>query len=382
MDRNTESTPAGAPPPVVAPTSQDREAIAAEQDAAWADETTKVDDVSSTPAEPGEAAEPGVITDKPGLAAAVPPPKAGEPVTPEKPEAEPAKKPDVEPEKKPDERPAETVTTEQKAERYWKRVTEVFPGAVAAVDTPKFRAWFAGLSDADKAIAADLDKADDAVKLMGRYYDDVAQGRVKEPEPPAPPKPFEIADYLKDRNIADLKIKTQEGETTLGDMAKPDEFGPVIGAIGAMTRASEQAIVSHFQPQIRALEATVRQLQERLGAQDLAAKVPDVAEVTNDPAFAGFRDRSGLLKRAWASGDPEQRAEVIAMFKAEKARSVVADAGAGQRKTNAAKNALHAGSLRGGAPGAGRPSAEGEKSNAEQQDAAWETPIDVDGQKV
>ena len=373
--KGTESTPGAAP--VVAPTSQDREAIAAEQDNAWADDQTDVGG-GEVAADGAIKEDDGVITDKPGMASVTPAPKPGAVVAGGA-EGEPAK-----PE---GEKPAgevatdQTVTPEKKAADYWKKITDVFPGATKAVDSPKFKAWYATLTDADKAIASDLDKADDAVKLMGRYYDDVDSGRVKEPEPPAPPKAFEIGEYLTGRNLADLKIKKADGtETTLGSMAAPEEFGEIIGAMGAIQSASEQAIVGHFQGQIKQLTAQVAQLVERLGDKDLAGKVPDFSETVKDPAFAAFRDRSPLLKNAWASGDADQRAEVISMFRADKAKSTVADANLAQRRTTDAKNDLHKGSLRGG--GSQPRTGAGDATVAEQQDTAWDTPLDVEGAKV
>jgi hypothetical protein len=376
MDRTaTESTPGAAP--VVAPTSQDREAVAAAQDAAWADDKTDVGAGEVAP-DGGTPPETDVITDKPGMASVTPAPKPGVAVGGEKPADEPAEP------VKADEAAevVEAVSPTEKADAYWKKLSEVFPGATNAVETPLFKAWYETLSPADKAAAADLDKPDEAIRLMGRYYDDVTNGRVKEPAPPLPPKPFEVSAWLAERGMSELKIKRADGsEIALGDMAKPEEFGEVIGAMGAMTRASEQAIVAHFQGQIQQLSGQVSQLLERLGEKDLAAKVPDASEVVKDPAFSEFRNRSALLKNAWASGDPTNRADVIAMFKAERAKATVTDTAAGQRKTNAAKNALHSGTLRGGVPGSGRPAAD-DKTVGEQQDAAWDTPLDVEGQKV
>ena len=375
MDRTvTESTPGAAP--VVAPSSQDREAIAAEQDQAWADDKTDVG-AGEVAADGAVKEDDGVITDKPGMAAVTPAPKPGAVVAGES--GEPAAKSD---DSKTDEAAAaQVVTPEQKAADYWKKVKEVHPDALSVVDTPKFKAWYAGLSDVDKAVAADLDKPDEAVRLMGRFYADVTAGRVKEPEPPAPPKAFEIGEYLTGRKISDLKIKKADGtETTLGAMAAPEEFGEIIGAMGAIQSASEQAIVNHFGGLIQQLTGKIEQLQERLGASDLAAKVPDAPSVVNDPAFAAFRDRSPLLKNAWASGDADQRAEVISMFRADKARATVADASLNQRRSNAAKGDLHRGTLRGGAPGTSR--TQDDKTVGQEQDAAWDTPIEVEGAKV
>ena len=374
MDRTvTESTPGAAP--VVAPSSQDREAIAAEQDQAWADDKTDVG-AGEVAADGAVKEDDGVITDKPGMSAVTPAPKPGAVVAGEK-DDEGADK------EKTDEvvTGEPVVTPEKKAADYWKKVKEVHPDALSVVDTPKFKAWYSNLSDADKAVAADLDKPDEAVRLMGRFYADVTAGRVNEPEPPAPPKAFEIGEYLTGRKISDLKIKKADGtETTLGAMAAPEEFGEIIGAMGAIQSASEQAIVNHFGGLIQQLTSKIEQLQERLGANDLAAKVPDAPSVVNDPAFAAFRDRSPLLKNAWASGDPDNRAEVIAMFKADKARATVADASLNQRRSNAAKGDLHRGTLRGGAPGTSR--TQDDKTVVQEQDAAWDTPIEVEGAKV
>ena len=383
-----DSAPSGAAP-IVAPSSQDVEAIRHEQDTAWEDTTT---DVGAGEVKPDGAvadpAEEGVIVDKPTLAGTVPAPKPGaasEVVA--KPEGEVA-----DGEKKEDEAAAdgETITPEQKSEAYWKALTDIFPGALQASQSEKFKSWFATLSPADKAAAANLDTPAESVKIMGRYYDDVAAGRVAEPQPPAPPKAFEIAEHIKSRNMDGLKIKLANGEeTTLGAMAKPEEFGDIIAAMGAMTDAAEKSVMSQASQLIQNLVdqgilvtgAKFNQLLERIGEKDLVAKVPDAPAITTDPKFIEFRDKSPLFKKAWASGDADSRAEVISMFKAEKARTTVADARVNQSRTTSAKNDLHKGSLRGGAPGAGRP-ANDDKSVAETQDAAWDTPIEVEGQKV
>jgi hypothetical protein len=386
-----DSAPSGAAP-IVAPSSQDVEAIRQEQDTAWEDTTT---DVGAGEVKPDGAvadpAEEGVIVDKPTLAGTVPAPKPGAAAeAPAKPDGEAA--PDGAKKEGEDETPvaSETVTPEQKAEAYWKALTDIFPGAYQASQSEKFKAWFATLSQADKAAAANLDTPAESVKIMGRYYDDVAAGRVAEPEPPAPPKAFEVAEHIKARNLEGLKIKRADGtETTIGEMADPNEFADLIAAMGVMTNASEQSVMNQAQAMINRLVesgvlvtgAKFNQLLERIGEKDLVAKVPDAPAITTDPKFIEFRDKSPLFKKAWASGDADSRAEVIAMFKAEKARATVADARVSQSRTTSAKNDLHKGSLRGGAPGAGRP-ANDDKSVAETQDAAWDTPIEVEGQKV
>lgn len=386
-----DSAPSGAAP-VVAPSSQDVETIRSEQDAAWDDTQTDVGAGEVKPDGAAEAPDADVIVDKPALAGTVPAPKPGDKSVEAPTTTAAVEKTDAE--KAAEEAAAkstpETVTPEQKAESYWKKLTDVFPGAYQVSQSDKFKAWFATLSPADKAAAANLDTPDESVKLMGRYYDDVAAGRVAEPAPPAPPKAFEIGEHIKTRNLDGLKIRLANGEeTTLGNMAKPEEFGDIISAMGAMTAASEQNVMSQATALIQNLVdqgvlvtgAKFNQLLERLGEKDLTAKVPDASAITADPKFIEFRDKSPLFKKAWATGDADSRAEVISMFKADKARTTVADAKVTQARTTTAKNDLHKGSLRGGAPGSGRPSEDG-KTTAEAQDAAWDTPIEVEGQKV
>ncbi|MEI7879849.1 MAG: hypothetical protein WCI95_03130 [bacterium] len=375
-----ESTPIAVP--VIAPSSQDRAAIESQQDAAWADDTT--DTGADRPAPESDvvpAEEEGVIVDKPALASSVPAPKPGKTETVD----EPAKTDEV----KTEEITTETVTPEAKAESYWKKLTEVFPGAYAVSQSDKFKSWFANLSPADKAAAANLDDPDASIKIMGRYSDDVVAGRVAEPQPPAPAKAFEISEHIKTRNMDGMKIKLANGEeTTLGAMAKPEEFGDIISAMGAMTEAAEKSVMSQATQLIQNLVdqgilvtgAKFNQLLERLGEKDLTTKVPDASTITNDPKFIEFRDKQPLLKKAWAAGDADSRAEVIAMFKADKARNTVVDTTTTQRRTNAAKNDLHKGSLRSG--GAQGKTGDDGKSVSEQQDAAWDTPLEVEGQKV
>jgi hypothetical protein len=375
-----ESTPIAVP--VIAPSSQDRAAIESQQDAAWADDAT--DTGGDTPAADGAvtpAEDEGVIVDKPALSGAVPAPKPGK--------TESVDAPVKTDEEKTDEVAAETVTPEAKAESYWKKLTEVFPGAYAVSQSDKFKAWFASLSPEDKAAAANLDDPDASIKIMGRYTDDVVAGRVAEPTPPAPAKAFEIAEHIKARNMDGLKIKLANGEeTTLGAMAKPEEFGDIISAMGAMTEAAEKSVMAQATQLIQNLVdqgvlvtgTKFNQLLERLGEKDLTARVPNASAVTNDPKFIEYRDKQPLLKKAWASGDADSRAEVIAMFEANKARNTVADTAAGQRRTNSAKNDLHKGSLRSGGA-QGKTGDEG-KSASEQQDAAWDTPLAVEGQMV
>jgi hypothetical protein len=373
-----ESTPIAVP--VIAPSSQDRAAIESQQDAAWADDAT--DTGGDTPAADGSVSsdDEGVIVDKPGLSGAVPAPKPG--ARDEGPAASDKAEDEVTPE-------SETVTPEAKSESYWKTLSGVFPNASAVSQSDKFKSWFASLSQEDKAAASNIDDPDASIRIMGRYSDDVMAGRVADPEPPAPPKAFEIAEHIKARNMDGLKIKLASGEeTTLGAMSKPEEFGDIIAAMGVMTDAAEKSVMSQATQLIQNLVdqgvlvtgSKFNQLLERLGEKDLTTKVPDASTVTSDPEFIKFRDKQPLLKKAWAGGDADSRAEVIAMFKADKARNAVSDTAAGQRRTNSAKNDLHKGSLRSGAS-QGKSGDEG-KSTAEQQDAAWETPLDVEGQKV
>lgn len=370
-----ESTPIAVP--VIAPSSQDRAAIESQQDAAWADDATDTGaDATAKTDGATTSDDEGVITDKPSLAGAVPAPKPG-------------KGDEDDPTAKTDEGAGETVTPEAKSESYWKKLTEVFPGAHAVSQSDKFKAWFANLSAEDKAAASNIDDPGASIRIMGRYSDDVVAGRVAEPELPAPPKAFEIAEHIKARNMDGLKIKLANGEeTTLGDMSKPEEFGDIIAAMGVMTDAAEKSVMSQATQLIQNLVdqgilvtgSKFNQLLERLGEKDLVAKVPDASAVTGDPKFIEFRDKQPLLKKAWAGGDADNRAEIIAMFKADKARSTVSDATASQRRTSAAKNDLHKGSLRSGASQA--KGGDDSKSTAEQQDAAWDTPLDVEGQKV
>ena len=364
---------------VIAPSSQDRAAIESQQDAAWADDAT--DTGADVAVKTDGAVDEGVITDKPALAGAVTAPKPGKGE-----EADLAAKTD---EVKAGEGAGETVTPEAKSESYWKKLTEVFPGAHAVSQSDKFKAWFANLSAEDKAAASNIDNPGASIRIMGRYSDDVVAGRVAEPEPPAPPKAFEIAEHIKARNMDGLKIKLANGEeTTLGAMSKPEEFGDIIAAMGVMTDAAEKSVMSQATQLIQNLVdqgilvtgSKFNQLLERLGEKDLVAKVPDASAVTSDPKFIEFRDKQPLLKKAWAGGDADNRAEIIAMFKADRARSTVSDTTASQRRTSAAKNDLHKGSLRSGASQA--KGGDDGKSTAEQQDAAWDTPLDVEGQKV
>lgn len=389
MPATNESTP-GAAPLNAAPTSQDREVIAAEQDAAWADDAT--DTASGTDAAAPEKDDADVITDKAALAAAVPAPKPG--AAGEKPAGEADAGTDT---RTPEEKAAaeaeaaagETVTPEQKAETYWGKLGNIFPNAKDTVASAKFAGWFAGLSEADKAIAADLDKPDEAVKLMGRYYDDLAAGKVKEPEPPAPPKAFDLTEHITARKIGERKVTLPDGtETTLGELASPSQYGEVLAAVGAITSASEQSVMEQANQLIQGLVdrgvlvtgQRFEQLLEKLGEKDLAGKVADAPALVNTPAFKDFVGKSKLLQAAWATRDADQRADVVALFRADQARAAVADVGGAQRRAQAAKSGLHKGALRGG-PAAGT-KATGEPTTAEAQDAAWETEIDVEGQKV
>lgn len=366
-------------PPVSGATSS---ADLAAEDAAWNDTATDTGaGVVDKPADEVTPEEEGVIVDKPVIAAVIPPPKPGKaaPDAADKGEGDA-----VESDKAGNDA---VVTPEAKSEKYWKKLTDVFPGAYAVSQSEKFKSWFASLSPADKAAANNLDDPDASIKIMGRYSDDVNSGRVAEPQPPAPPKAFDISEHIKSRNMDGLKIKLSSGEeTTLGSMAKPEEFGDIISAVGAMTSASEQNVMNQATQLIQNLVDQgilvtgdkFNQLLERLGEKDLAGKVPDAPAIVSDPKFMEFRDKQPLLKKAWASGDAESRAEVIAMFKADKARNTVTETSSAQRRTSAAKNDLHKGTIRSGA----QPRGEEGKSEAEQEAAAWDTPIIVEGQKV
>lgn len=381
-----ESAPGSAP--VIAPTAQDREVIAAQQDAAWDDDKT---DTGATEGSPAADAAPDaeVITDKPALAGAVPPPpKPGAKPAEALPAGEPAAGADGKPVKAEEAAPGADapLSVEEKSKAYWDKVGATFPGAQDASQTPKFAAWFHGLTDAEKAAAADLDKPDDAVRLMARYYEDLAAGKVKDPEPPGPAPAFDLSSHIAGRNLADVKVKMSDGtETTLGEMSKPEQYGDIIAAMGALTQASENAVMARINDLVnQGVLVTGRafnQLLERLGEKDLTAKVPDAPSITSDPKFQSFRDASPLLKRGWATGDADTRAEIISMFRAEQAKGIVAGAAAGQRRTTQAKADLHRGSLRGGAPGSGKP-ADDAATVAEAQDRAWDTPIEVEGAKV
>lgn len=392
-----DSAPGAAAEPVVAPSSQDVEAIRSEQDAAWDDTSTDVDAGEVKP--DGAAAEPNapdVIVDKPSLAGGVvPPPKPGATAAAAvKPDAEATPADDGKPKSeegapKPDDAPP-VVTTEQKTQNYWAKLAEVHPTAYADTRTPKFRAWFEALSPADKAAAANLDKPEESIKLMGRFYADDRAGKIADPQQPAAPTAMDVSEFLKANNLAGRKIKLANGtETTLGEMAKPEEFGDLLAAMGAIGSATEEIIMSKATKMIESLihrgvlvtGDKFAELVARLGDKDLSEKVPDASTVTADPKFQEFVQKSKLFQNAWASGDVEQRTELINLFKAESAKTVVATVAAGQKKVSAAKNAVHAGTLRGGAPGTPKTGDEG-KSTGEVQDQAWDTPIDVEGQKV
>lgn len=371
-----ESAPADAP--VIAPTAQDREVIDAEQNAAWNDDKTDVGGGEVVP-DGAPAADADVITDKPALAGTVPPPKPGA-AAETAPEEKPGEvKPGDEP---PKEEPPESP--EKKAEVYWATVAKTFPKAAEVSQSQKFAMWFDGLTEAEKADARDLDKPEEAVKLMGRFYEDVAAGKVPEPPPPGPAPAFDLSAHLTERGIGERKLKMADGtETTLAEMSKPDQHGDIIAAMGAMTEASEQAIMGRIQDLVNRGVLVTGQafnaLLERIGDKELSGKVPDSAAVTSDPKFKAFRDASPLLKKAWNSGDVDSRAEIVKMYQAESAKAKVADAAAGQRKTAASKAGLHSGSLRGGSTS---PDKGGESTVAEDQDKAWDTPIEVEGAKV
>ena len=390
----------GAAAPVAAPTSQDIETIRQQQDAAWDDDTDVgagevKNDGATGDAEP---TDPDVIVDKPALAGGVlPAPKPGAaapaPAAVVKPEGDDGKP--VTAEKK-DEGASATgdtpvvKTAEQKSQEYWVKVSEAHPTAYADSNTPQFMAWFNSLSPADRAAASNMEKPEESVKLMGRYYADLRSGKVSEPAAPAAPTAMDVAEFLKTNNLSGRKIKLANGtETTLGDMAKPEEFGDLLSAMGAISAATEEVVLNKATQLIENLITRgvlvtgdmFAQLKERLGDKDLAEKVPDASAIAADPKFQPFISKSKLLQNAWASGDPEQRAEVINMFKAEKAKDTVAAVTVTQKKVNTAKNAVHSGTLHGGAPNASKAGDEG-KTTGELQDQAWDTPIDVEGQKV
>ena len=388
----------GAATPVVAPTSQDVETIRQQQDAAWDDDTDVgagevKNDGAAGDAEPTDS---DVIVDKPALAGGVlpaPKPGAAAPAAVVKAEGDEGKPVTAE---KEDESASTTgnapvvKTAEQKSQEYWVKVSDAHPTAYADSSTPQFMAWFNSLSPADRAAASNMDKPEESVKLMGRYYADLRSGKVYEPAAPAAPTAMDVAEFLKTNNLSGRKIKLANGtETTLGDMAKPEEFGDLLSAMGAISAASEEVVMNKATQLIESLinrgvlvtGDMFAQLKERLGDKDLAEKVPDASAIAADPKFQPFISKSKLLQNAWASGDPEQRAEVINMFKAEKAKDTVSAATTTQKKVNAAKNAVHSGTLHGGAPNASKAGDEG-KSTGELQDQAWDTPIDVEGQKV
>ena len=399
-----QSPAAAAPDPVVAPSSQDLAEVSSQQDSAWADENTDTGSAEAGAPDGGiDKPDADVITDAAkiknvipapggkGASAVVPPAKvddaaAGAILTAEQQAAK-----DATDEAARVAAGTATLTDDQKREAYWIRLRSVFPGADQLPQDPKFLAWLNAQSPSDREAASSLDKADDALKILGRYHDDLRSGRVKDPEPPAPPKPFEISEHVTSRKWGDIKVKLANGdETTVGDMAKPENYGDVLAAVGAMQAESEKSLSAALQNTIGQLidrgylvtGAQFNQLLARLGEKDLVAKVPDAQNVAADPKFGEFLKTSKLYAGAWASNDPDQRAEVINVFKAQQARSTVDATAGGQRKTRDAKAGLHKGSLPGGSTAGGRVADEGQKTAAEEQDAAWDNPLEVEGMKV
>ena len=345
----------------------------AETDAAWADKTDlHIDDEkpAAAPAaaatQPEEETEGDVITDKPGLT------DAAQAVA-EEPAAAPGE--DGKPvEAKPDEKPAEEVppaSDQEQLASYWKRVGEVFPAAFKETQTEQFLAWFEGLPPNEQAEAADPKNPEAAVRVMGKYYEDRAAGRIKAPVQSAP-KVFNSEDVVKGFAGADIKLTVMVAgnpvEKTVGAIIA--EYGE----FGAASLLAQQAGRDPLVAEINRLRQELGQIRGSLQSRELDAKEAGASAVANSQAFQEFKSKSKLMSKAWAQGSAEDRLEILGLFRAANAKVTVDGAAEAQRKARDKKANLQYGTIR-GQPARPGPAKKPEDMTPEElqqaEEAAW-----------
>ena len=286
---------------------------------------------------------------------------------------------------------AEVKTDDQKLSDYWNKITGTpgFANAAQVCRTPKFQAWFQSLTPTEQSAANDLDHPDQAVAAMGRYYQDLADGKVQEPPPPAPPPAIKALEYLKESGLDQVKILDDSGkEVSLADLAKTDAEGyggELFGAMSAFSQHSINQANLNAQQLIRTLiengTLVTRQefdrVRKRFDDGELFDQDPLALAESAKPEFDAFLKSSKLAARAWASGEVEDRVEAVNLFRKVQATAAVGAQTEAQRRAAAAKGSLHKGSLRGGQAVARKPG-EGEETPEQQVERAWADPTPME----
>lgn len=157
----------------------------------------------------------------------------------------------------------------------------------------------------------------DAERLIGRQGNEVGELR---------------------RIVDDIVAKTSNAEPSKAPEPEPDFFED---PEGATSRTAKKIYESD--PELQEVKQTVKQMKQREAAQELLRRHPDAAELSNDPNFGAWVQKSNLrtklFMQAHENFDHEAASELFDMYKESKAFNQQTERAATEERAKQVKRA-------------------------------------------
>ena len=280
-------------------------------------------------------------------------------------------------EAKPAEKTPEQIAAEKEATtRYWDTVTAAHPDAVKLAQTGEIADWAEQQGGEAAKLLADKENPAAAIKLLAQY-------KAANPDAGKPPVYLSDVEWAKKYIPGfDAKFKAgkdDDGKDAESSIAEVVETYPDIGnAFITMTRNTADAIM-------RSVPAMVEQRVNAILAQrdaeaderaELEKANQGASEIIASDEFKAYRAANPFIDRVFDQSSPQDKADIVAGYKAFAASRAANDTVTDQRKKIADKRKILSGLPKGS--GSGVPAAKpGAALKSDMNDEEWQRQHDA-----